>query len=82
MILLGDSWGSDVLPPVCVGMRAVWLNRYGLKCLNPQIAREITSIVNVETELFFTCKFTLNNKIMSAWMKAKEFARTIGISFK
>ena len=83
---VGDSWSSDVLPAVRVGMRAVWLNRYRLKCPNPSIAREITSIVALRKSFILTGKlhlyFTLNIRIMNAWMKAKEFARIIGISLK
>ena len=52
---------------------------------NPQTAREITSLVDIEKELFLKWSihlyFALNIKIMTAWMKAKEFARIIGISF-
>jgi HAD superfamily hydrolase (TIGR01549 family) len=51
-VYVGDSWSSDVLPAVSVGMRAVWLNRYGLKCPNPKIAREINSFIDVNMELF------------------------------
>jgi|GEM_PF-5599676 len=28
--MVGDSWKNDVLGPLSVGMRAVWLNRHGL----------------------------------------------------
>ncbi len=51
-VYVGDSWGSDVLPAVSVGMKAVWLNRYGLKCPDPEIAREINAFLGVNAELF------------------------------
>jgi putative hydrolase of the HAD superfamily len=51
-VYVGDSWSHDVLPAVNVGMKAVWLNRYGLKCPNPCIAREIDSFVDVKADLF------------------------------
>jgi putative hydrolase of the HAD superfamily len=51
-VYVGDSWSSDVLPAVNVGMRAVWLNRYGLKCPNSTIAREINSFVGVSPDVF------------------------------
>lgn len=51
-VYVGDSWSYDVLPSVNVGMKAVWLNRYGLKCPNPSMAREIDSFVDVNTDLF------------------------------
>jgi 5'-nucleotidase len=51
-VYVGDSWVSDVLPAVNVGMKAVWLNRYGLKCPDPDIAREIDSFVDADAALF------------------------------
>jgi putative hydrolase of the HAD superfamily len=51
-VYVGDSWSSDVLPAVSLGMRAVWLNRYGLKCPKPEVAREINSFIGVKPELF------------------------------
>jgi HAD superfamily hydrolase (TIGR01549 family) len=44
-VYVGDSWFSDVLPAVSVGMKAIWLNRYGLKCPDAKVAREIESFV-------------------------------------
>lgn len=28
-VMIGDSWTIDVIPATTVGMRAIWLNRYG-----------------------------------------------------
>jgi HAD superfamily hydrolase (TIGR01509 family) len=51
-VYVGDSWVSDVLPAVNAGMKAVWLNRYGLKCPDPDIAREIDSFIDADVDLF------------------------------
>jgi putative hydrolase of the HAD superfamily len=51
-VYVGDSWVSDVLPAVRVGMKAVWLNRYSLKCPDPNIAREIDSFIDANVDLF------------------------------
>ncbi len=51
-VYVGDSWDSDVLPAVSVGMKAVWLNRYGIDCPHPSIAREIDSFIGVDLEVF------------------------------
>lgn len=51
-VYVGDSWDSDVLPAVSVGMKAVWLNRFGFNCPNPSIAREIDSFIGVDPEVF------------------------------
>jgi len=50
-VYVGDSWVSDVLPAVNVGMKAVWLNRYDLKCPDPDVAREIDSFVGADAAL-------------------------------
>jgi 5'-nucleotidase len=51
-VYVGDSWESDVLPAVSVGMKAIWLNRYGVECPDPRIATEINSFVGAKKELF------------------------------
>ncbi len=51
-VYVGDSWVSDVLPAVSVGMKAVWLNRYGLKCPDPNVAREVDSFIDANVDLF------------------------------
>jgi putative hydrolase of the HAD superfamily len=51
-VYVGDSWDSDVLPAVSVGMKAVWLNRYGVKCPDPQTARELNSFIGVDPSVF------------------------------
>jgi 5'-nucleotidase len=51
-VYVGDSWESDVLPALNVGMNAVWLNRYGLECPNSKIAREINTFTDVAKDVF------------------------------
>jgi putative hydrolase of the HAD superfamily len=51
-VYVGDSWSTDVLPAVNVGMRAIWLNRYGLQCPNPEVATEISSFVGLDIDVF------------------------------
>jgi putative hydrolase of the HAD superfamily len=51
-VYVGDSWNCDILPAVSVGMKAVWLNRYGQENPNPKIASEINTYLNVDKTLF------------------------------
>jgi putative hydrolase of the HAD superfamily len=41
--LVGDSWESDILPAYRLGIKPVWLNRYGLSCPDFVLAEEIHS---------------------------------------
>ncbi len=43
VVMIGDSWQSDVLGATALGMRALWLNRYALRCPDPALAREFHS---------------------------------------
>ncbi|XHH08546.1 MAG: HAD family hydrolase [Candidatus Bathyarchaeia archaeon] len=51
-VYVGDSWKCDILPAVDVGIKAVWLNRYGLENPNPRVASEIQSFIDVDKSLF------------------------------
>ncbi len=51
-VYVGDSWECDIMPAVAVGMKAVWLNRYGLENPDPKVAREINGFVDAEKEIF------------------------------
>ncbi len=51
-VYVGDSWNCDILPAIDVGMKAVWLNRYGLENPNPKIASEINTFIDVDNNLF------------------------------
>jgi putative hydrolase of the HAD superfamily len=50
-VMLGDSWGSDVLGARAAGVRAVWLNRTGLPCPGPGLCAEIQSLLPTESVL-------------------------------
>lgn len=50
-VLVGDLWDSDILGGHSVGMRTIWLNRYGLKCPDPSITREIRGYEPIESTL-------------------------------
>jgi 5'-nucleotidase len=52
-VFVGDSWESDILPAVGLGMGAVWLNRYGLSCPDPKIAREIRAFGELDFGAYF-----------------------------
>jgi putative hydrolase of the HAD superfamily len=40
-VMIGDSWKSDVLGALQAGIRAIWLNRSGLPCPDPELAWEL-----------------------------------------
>jgi HAD superfamily hydrolase (TIGR01549 family) len=40
-VMIGDSWQSDILGARQLGMRAIWLNRTGQACPDPELAMEI-----------------------------------------
>lgn len=40
-VMIGDSWKSDVLGARQLGIRAIWLNRTGKACPDPELAVEI-----------------------------------------
>lgn len=44
VVMVGDSWASDVLGARAAGIRAVWLNRHGVECPDPALASEIHNI--------------------------------------
>ncbi len=43
-VMLGDSWKSDVLGAQQAGIRAIWLNRTGIVCPDPELAEELRSL--------------------------------------
>ena len=51
VIMVGDSWANDILGARAVGIRAVWLNRYGRACPDASLAHEITALEPLETIL-------------------------------
>jgi FMN phosphatase YigB (HAD superfamily) len=42
-VMVGDNWSADVLGALAVGIRPVWLNRFGAARLLPHVA-ELTSL--------------------------------------
>lgn len=47
-VMLGDSWSADVLGARAAGIRAIWLNRHGRTCPDPDMAYELTGLEPVE----------------------------------
>lgn len=50
-VMIGDAWKADVLGATRVGMRAIWLNRTGIACPDPDLAVEIASFEPLEEAL-------------------------------
>jgi putative hydrolase of the HAD superfamily len=50
-VMVGDSWKEDILGAHRVGMRAVWLNRWGRPCPDHALASEINSFEPVDAVL-------------------------------
>jgi HAD superfamily hydrolase (TIGR01549 family) len=42
-VMIGDSWNSDILGARQAGIRAIWLNRYGIACPDQELAQELLS---------------------------------------
>jgi putative hydrolase of the HAD superfamily len=51
-VMVGDSWSNDILPARALGMKPIWLNRYGRSCPDPAVAAEIHDFVDVDLEIF------------------------------
>jgi len=51
-VMVGDSWSADVEGAQTVGLRAIWLNRYGRACPNPALAFEIQALEPLETIVY------------------------------
>ena len=49
--MIGDSWEKDVLGALASGLAAVWFNRYGLTCPDPELAGEVRSLEPVGNTL-------------------------------
>jgi putative hydrolase of the HAD superfamily len=43
-VMVGDSWKNDIVGATQCGIRAVWLNRHGAPCPDPDLAIEVTSL--------------------------------------
>jgi HAD superfamily hydrolase (TIGR01549 family) len=42
-VMIGDTWETDIIGAHRAGIRPIWLNRYGLTCPDPAMAKEINS---------------------------------------
>jgi putative hydrolase of the HAD superfamily len=47
---VGDSWSVDIIPARTLGLRAVWLNRYGLACPDRRMATEIGDYADLDAD--------------------------------
>lgn len=47
-VMVGDSWANDVIGATQLGIRAVWLNRFGTPCPDPSLAIELDSLEPLE----------------------------------
>lgn len=48
VVMVGDAWKADVLGATGAGIRAIWLNRAGIVCPDPDLALEIQSFEPLE----------------------------------
>ncbi len=51
VVMIGDAWKADVLGATRAGIRAIWLNRTGMACPDPELAVEIASFEPLEEAL-------------------------------
>ncbi len=47
-VMIGDAWQNDIVGARGVGIRAIWLNRYGIPCPDPSLAQVITAYEPIE----------------------------------
>lgn len=47
-VMIGDSWSSDIEGATGVGIRAIWMNRYGEGCPDIDLAHEIHAFEPVD----------------------------------
>lgn len=50
-IFIGDSWGADIVGATNLGIKAIWLSRYGQPCPDNNLALEINSYENPQSIL-------------------------------
>jgi putative hydrolase of the HAD superfamily len=43
-VMIGDSWNADIVGATDVGIRTIWLSRYGQPCPDPSLTWEIHSL--------------------------------------
>jgi HAD superfamily hydrolase (TIGR01549 family) len=47
-VMIGDAWQNDIIGARAAGIRAIWLNRYGVPCPDPSLASEISAFEPLE----------------------------------
>lgn len=50
-VMIGDACQNDIVGARGAGMRAIWLNRYGVPCSDPSLAWEIRAFEPLEAVL-------------------------------
>ena len=50
-VMIGDAWQNDIIGARAAGIRAIWLNRYGVPCPDPSLASEISAFEPLEAVL-------------------------------
>ncbi|MBI5930107.1 MAG: HAD family hydrolase [Chloroflexi bacterium] len=51
VLMIGDNWWTDIIGAAQLGLRALWLNRYGLTCPDTSLATEFTTYEPLEEVL-------------------------------
>jgi HAD superfamily hydrolase (TIGR01549 family) len=47
-VMIGDAWQNDIIGARAAGIRAIWLNRFGMPCPDPSLASEISAFEPLE----------------------------------
>ena len=50
-VMVGDSWMADIVPAAALGLRTIWLNRYGMTCPASEVTTEIAAFEPLEAIL-------------------------------
>ncbi|MEO7020510.1 MAG: HAD-IA family hydrolase [Ktedonobacteraceae bacterium] len=48
VVMIGDAWKADIVGATQAGIRAIWLNRTGIGCPDPELAIELRSFEPLE----------------------------------
>lgn len=51
VVMVGDSWSADIMGAAAAGIRAVWINRYGVACPDTALATELPALEPLEDTL-------------------------------
>lgn len=50
-VMVGDSWENDIVPAIRCGLTAIWFNRYGRICPQPESVGELSRFEPVDETL-------------------------------